>query len=158
MKVAFPQITATQANQVTTKQTATVLRKILEAGHKTTARRVKTYFHAAYEQARKINNDPAASKRHAPFNVKINPVPDVSSIPNSYGLDKTPLMSEVMREYGKVINVPGRERAFLRLPILLGGQRLEQLLRLKNEDVRPTQLSGKIPRDARAMCASFSLH
>lgn len=46
-------------------------------------------------------------------------------------------MPEVMREYWKVINVPGRESAFLRLHLLLGGQRVEQLLRLKNEDVRP---------------------
>ena len=137
VKVAFPKIAATQANQVTTEQISTVLRKILEAGYKTTARQVRAYLHAAYEQARKINNDPAASKRYAPFNVKINPVSDVSSIPNSYGVDKNPLMPEVMREYWKVINVPGRESAFLRLHLLLGGQRLEQLLRLKNEDVRP---------------------
>ncbi|AKP92226.1 tyrosine-type recombinase/integrase [Achromobacter ruhlandii] len=137
VKVAFPKIAATQANQVTTEQISTVLRKILEAGHKTTARQVRAYLHAAYEQARKINNDPAASKRYAPFNVKINPVSDVSSIPNSYGVDKNPLMPEVMREYWKVINVPGRESAFLRLHLLLGGQRLEQLLRLKSEDVRP---------------------
>lgn len=136
VKVAFPKIASTQASQVTTEQISTVLRKILEAGHKTTARQVRAYLHAAYEQARKINNDRAASKRYAPFNVKINPVSDVSSIPNSYGVDKNPLMPKVMREYWKIITVPGRESAFLRLHLLLGGQRLEQLLRLKNEDVQ----------------------
>lgn len=137
VKVAFAKIVATQANQVTTEQISTVLRKILEAGHKTTARQVRAYLHAAYEQVRKIKNNPAASKNYAPFNVKINPISDVSSLPNSYGVDKNPLMPETMREYWKVINVPGRESAFLRLYLLLGGQRVEQLLRLKNEDVRP---------------------
>src|SRR5690606_9282730 len=49
---------------------------------------------------------------------------------------KNPLMPEMMRAYWKEINVPGKEAAFLRLHLLLGGQRIEQLVRLKNDDVK----------------------
>ncbi|MBF6618275.1 MAG: integrase [Candidimonas sp.] len=137
VKAAFPDVSSTQANQVTTEQIATVLRKILGKGHKTTARQLRAYLHSAFEQARKIDRNPAASEKFAPFNVKHNPVTDVSSIPNSNGADKNPILPEMMRQYWKLISGPGKEAAFLRLHLLLGGQRLEQLIRLKNADITP---------------------
>lgn len=136
VKVAFPGVAATPASEVTSEQIASVLRKMLEAGHKTTARQLRAYLRSAFEHARQVENDASISKDFATFNIKHNPVADVANIANTRGVDKNPLMPEALREYWKLIDVPGKEAAFLRLHLLSGGQRLGQLIRLKRPDVK----------------------
>ncbi|OMS05159.1 hypothetical protein AQ736_06270 [Burkholderia pseudomallei] len=41
-----------------------------------------------------------------------------------------------MRRYWRIIDVPGEEAALLRLHLMLGGQRIEQFVRMRNEHVQ----------------------
>lgn len=136
LKAPFPKLAATQANKITTEQITDVLRPLISIGVRNTARKLKAYLHSAYEHALNAEDNAAASEEITKFKIKQNPVAGTRGIKQSRGADKKPLMPDQLRQYWKLIDVPGREAAILRLHFMLGGQRLEQFVRLKTEDVR----------------------
>jgi len=131
----FPEIADIAANKVSTEQIASILRPLLDAGKKNTARKLRSCLRVAYERAKNPEQNASVSAELAKFKIKTNPVADVKSVQQARGVDKNPLMPEAMKTYWKLIDVPGRNAALLRLHLMLGGQRPEQLVRLREEDV-----------------------
>lgn len=132
---SFPQVAGTQANKVTTEQITEVLRPLIVRGHKTTARKLKAYLSSAYERGLDPESNAAVSEEWMRFKLKNNPVASIRGIRLTRSADKNPLSVAEMREYWRLINAPGREAAVLRLHLMLGGQRLEQFVRMRSNHI-----------------------
>jgi len=135
VRTAFPAIADTTANKVSTEQISSLLRPLTDAGKKNTARKLRAYLHTAYDRAKNPEQNADVSPELAKFKIKTNPVSDVKNVRQSRGVDKKPLMPEAMKTYWKLIDVSGQKAALLRLHLMLGGQRLEQFVRLRAENV-----------------------
>ncbi|MFD4840962.1 hypothetical protein ACFWP0_25910 [Achromobacter sp. NPDC058515] len=136
LRLPFPEIAGTRANRVTSGQIADVLRPLSAADKQNTARKLKAYLSSAFEKAKNPEQNAAVSEELAKFKIRHNPVADVAGVRQSRGADKNPLMPEDMRAYWKLISVPGQEAALLRLHLMLGGQRIEQFVRMRREHVQ----------------------
>ncbi|QTB49361.1 integrase [Burkholderia pseudomallei] len=136
VRLAFPGVAETQASKVTSGQIADVLRPLSSVGKRNTARKLKAYLSSAYERAKNPEQNATVSEELAKFKIKYNPVSDVAGVRQSHGADKNPLMPDEMRRYWRIIDVPGEEAALLRLHLMLGGQRIEQFVRMRNEHVQ----------------------
>lgn len=131
----FPDIADTQANKITTEQILTILRKLKSEGKHTTARKLKAYVRSAFEKAIEASHSADNPEEFKKFKIKQNPITGISVSSPSHGVDKNALLLDEMCTYWNAINIPGRNAAFLRLHLLLGGQRIEQLIKLKNKNV-----------------------
>jgi len=122
------------ANEFTSRQAADLLRKIIEAGHTTTAVHVRRALHAAYQLARKAATDPSVSGAVVDLGVEVNPISGTASLSQFVRARERPALSNLelghlwleLTEGADALEVANR---FVRLSILLGGQRCLQLLR-----------------------------
>jgi len=135
VRTAFPKIANTTANKVSVEQISSILRPLIDAGKKNTARKLRVCLHAAYDMAKNSEQNADVPPELAKFKIKTNPVHDVKSVKQARGVDKKPLMPETMKTYWKLIDVPGKKAALLRLHLMLGGQRPEQFVRMRVDDV-----------------------
>lgn len=133
----WPDISALPATEVNEEQIADMMRKALDAGKGRTANKLRTYVRAAYQiakQAKTASTVPVAFKA---FKVNHNPAADTTPNAAANRADKNPLPMEEMRIYwGAIKGMPGFKGALLRLHLLTGGQRIEQLVRLKTADIK----------------------
>lgn len=128
------------ANVVTPKQIAAIVRTVVEAGKGRTAGQVRSLMHAAYELASKAELDSSVPPEALLFQIETNPVSSTGSM-SKYNKtrDRALTAAELGAFWRKLYSysdpVPLAARA-LRLDLLLGGQRGQQLLRLRRiEDV-----------------------
>ena len=131
-----PDLANTPANKVTAEQVADLLRGLSEAGKSRTAGKVRSYTRAAFEMARTAKLDHEVPVHFKAFEVKHNPAAETVAI--KLATDKNPLMPVHLRQYWKAIEkLPGVQGAALRLHLLTGGQRIEQLRLLVRANVKP---------------------
>lgn len=131
----WPELAALPANEVTEEQIADVLRKMIEVGKVTTAWGLRKMLRAAFQMAREAKTNPAVPLKFKGYALKFNPVNDVK-VAGGGGADMNPLTGEEMRAYWQSIkNLDTKAGAVLRLHLLTGGQRLEQLRLLKTADI-----------------------
>ena len=134
--VAFPDTASQPAADVTDEQVADMSRRLIEAGKERTANKLRAYMGAAYEVARKAKTNPKIPVAFKGYQVKHNPAAETSANSDANKADKNPLSADEMRTYWNCIkDLPGIKGAALRLHLLTGGQRIEQLVRLKSADV-----------------------
>lgn len=141
------------ACQVTGEEVTDLLRPLIEAGKSRTAMKLRAGLRSAYEMARTATMDSFLPPRFKAYGVKHNPAADTKAIRGDSA--KAPLFARDLRLYWQAIkDVPTFEAAVLRLHLLAGGQRLEQLCRLRSIDARPGEIQlfdpkgrpGKKPR------------
>ncbi|MCV2367319.1 site-specific integrase [Roseateles oligotrophus] len=133
---AFPDIACLPASEVTDEQIADMRRRLIEAGKERTANKLRAYMGAAYETARKAKTDPKIPVAFKGYEVKHNPAAETAANSESNKADKNPLSADEMRVYWNCIkDIGGIKGAALKLHLLTGGQRIEQLVRLKSADV-----------------------
>lgn len=132
---AYPDMATKSASDVTKAEIVAALRRLVEAGKRTTARKLRAYLRAAYACAVKADSDPNLPKRFADFRLTSNPVEHTAA--SKVRSDKNPLSLPDLRKYWQELkNELGVVGAALRLHLLSGGQRPAQLARLRAEDVR----------------------
>lgn len=119
-------IAALPACDITSRQVAEAVRRVLESGKTRTAASLRSYLHAAYSAARRAPFDPQLPAALIGFNVEANPVEPVATIPTRAG-NRT-LSAEELRAYLRHLNDTPIDCA-LRIALLAGGQRMAQLLR-----------------------------
>jgi integrase len=133
---AWPRQANALATELTADQVLDMLRRLLEAGKGRTANKLRSYLRAAYQCAldvRVVASIPLAFKA---FAVQVNPVAQTRRSPQYDRADKRPFTLAELRAYWRLIaDVPGTPAAVLRLHLLTGGQRIEQLVRLHAADV-----------------------
>ena len=134
---AWPTAAAMPADEVTQDQVLDMLRLLVQAGKGRTANKLRTYLRAAYQCAidvRVTATIPIAFKAYA---VTINPVAQTKRDARFDRADKRPLDLDEMRTYWRLIEKEqGMRGRCLRLHLLTGAQRIDQLVRLRWADVR----------------------
>lgn len=152
---AWPRIAALPANQVTGEQVADMMRRVIELGKGRTSNKLRSYVRAAYQTAKAARSKPSIPLKFKAYNVTHNPGADTEPDDSANKADKHPLSADELRNYWTIIkNMPGFKGAVLRLHLLTGGQRIEQLVNLRTENVRGDSITlfdgkgrpGKPPR------------
>ncbi len=132
----WPKLAALPANEITDEQVADVLRLIIEKGHARTAGKCRAFMAAAFETARKARTDAAVPVRFKDFSIRTNPASATAVPDGTREADKDPLSADEMRRYWRAIkDIDTPRGAMLRLHLLTGAQRMEQLVRLKTADI-----------------------
>lgn len=152
---AWPKIAALPANQVTSEQVADMMRKVLESGKGRTANKLRSYLRAAYQVALAARSKASIPLHFKDYCVTSNPGADTVPDESQNNSDKNPLSADELRAYWQIIKpMRGFVGAVLRLHLLTGGQRIEQLVNLKTADVTTDTITlfdakgrpGKAPR------------
>ena len=134
-----PRLANTAAALVTAEQVADLLRGLREAGKERTAGKLRSYCRAAFEMARTAKLSLLVPVHFKSYGVQHNPAAETVAI--KLVPDKNPLMPVHLRQYWQAIEpLLGVRGAVLRLHLLTGGQRIEQLRQL----VRPNVAEGAI--------------
>lgn len=134
---AWPKIAALPANQVTGEQVADMMRRVIQLGKGRTANKLRSYVRAAYQMAKASRSKASIPVEFKAFNVRSNPASDTEPDESANKADKNPLSAGELRTYWKAIkNIDGFPGALLRLHLLTGGQRLEQLVQLRTDDAQ----------------------
>ncbi|MGV1044738.1 tyrosine-type recombinase/integrase [Limnohabitans sp.] len=129
-----PVLANTAAALVTAEQVADLLRGLSEAGKERTAGKVRSYCRAAFEMARTSKLSLLVPVHFKSYGVQHNPAAETVAI--KLVPDKNPLMPVHLRQYWQAIEpLQGVRGAVLRLHLLTGGQRIEQLRQLVRTNV-----------------------
>ncbi|MDD2879254.1 MAG: integrase [Rhodoferax sp.] len=152
---AWPHIAMLPANTVTGEQIADMMRKVIENGKARTANKLRSYIRAAYQVALAARSKASIPLHFKAYNVRSNPGADTVPDESANKADKNPLSADELRAYWQVIKpMPGFIGAVLRLHLLTGGQRIEQLCCLLTANVASDTITlfdgkgrpGKAPR------------
>lgn len=128
------EIAETPANQITSHQIATLVRKVREAGKERTAGILRSYLSAAFNAAKRAPFDSALPADLIPFAIEHSPVDAIPSIASNRG--QRTLSANELRTYIAALGDTLPDRA-LKLALYAGGQRMAQLLRAKVSDYDP---------------------
>ena len=152
---AWPKVAALPANQVTGEQIADMMRRVIELGKARTSNKLRSYIRAAFQTAKAARSKASIPVRFKSYNVTHNPGADTEPDESANKADKRPLTAEELRSYWQAIKTaPGFRGAVLRLHLFTGGQRIEQLVNLRTENVSSNSITlfdgkgrpGKPPR------------
>ena len=152
---AWPSVAELPANQVTSEQVADMMRRLIECGKGRTANKLRSYVRAAFQTAKTAKTKPSIPIAFKQYAVTYNPAAETSPDETQNRPDKNPLSLDDMRTYWQHIkDMDGFKGAVLRLHLLTGGQRIEQLVQLKTTDIQPDSITlhdgkgrpGKPPR------------
>jgi len=119
------------AREITRAQVTEIIRLVREKGKDRTAGILRAYVHAAYELAMATETDSAALAGFIPFGVEVNPCRGIKAIPVSAG-ERVLSMEELTRYLAALDNRPSD--IALKVALLAGGQRMEQLLKATPAD------------------------
>jgi integrase len=151
----WPKVAGLPARDVTTEQVADMMRRALELGRGRTANKLRSYVRAAYQTAWESKVKSRIPVRFKAYRVTGNPAADTRPDETANKPDKRPLSAEELRTYWQIIGeIPGLKGAVLRLHLLTGGQRIEQLVNLKTANTSRDSITlhdakgrpGKPPR------------
>ncbi|MDG5973729.1 phage integrase/recombinase [Hydrogenophaga taeniospiralis CCUG 15921] len=135
---AWPQVAQLPAKDVTGEQFADMMRTLIEAGKGRTANKLRSYARAAYQTAKAAKSKPSIPVAFKAYGVTTNPVAETEPDESANKPDKHPLSADEMRAYWQAIKeLEGFKGAALRLHLLTGGQRIEQLVNLRTADIAP---------------------
>lgn len=132
----WPEIAGLPANEVTDEQIADMMRRLHEAGHKRTANKLRSYAAAAYAKGKAARSDATVPIAFKLFKIKHNPAKETVPDVGANKADKDPLSVMELRRYWRGIRrMEGSKGGVLRLHLLTGAQRIEQLMNLKTADI-----------------------
>ena len=129
---AWPKIAEKPATEVRSDDILDILRRLIERGHGRTANKLRAYLRAAYQCAIDVRAVATLPVAFRAFQIESNPVANTKRDPAFDTADKRPMSAEELRAYWDFIKrIDGPRGAFLRLHLLTGGQRVQQLIRLR---------------------------
>lgn len=139
---AWPEIAQAPAAELTQEQVVDMLRLVVEQSKGRTSNKLRTYLRAAYQCAVDVWVTAAIPLAFKKYNVRANPVANTRRDGSFDRSDKNPLTADELRLYWRLIEkLPDLRGRCLRVHLLTGGQRIEQLVRLHWSDVRPDQIT-----------------
>lgn len=133
---AFPDLSAQPARTITARDVVAMLRRLTEQGKGRTAGKLRSYLRAAYSLALRAELDPEAPADLIRFDLTANPVAPTDAL-GAHNRARDRVLSESeLRAFWMALGAESQNtRDALRLALLLGGQRLQQLLRAEAADV-----------------------
>jgi len=133
----WPAIAALPAQEATGDHFADMMRALIQVGKGRTANKLRSYTRAAFQTAKAARSKPSIPATFKNYGITVNPVADTEPDTSQNLPDKHPLRLDDLRTYWEIIKpMPGIKGALLRLHLLTGGQRIEQLVALKTADLR----------------------
>ncbi|MBL8325623.1 MAG: integrase [Rubrivivax sp.] len=153
---AWPKIADKPAAEVKAEDVLDILRRLVERGHGRTANKLRAYLRAANQCAIDVRAVATLPVAFRAFQIEVNPVASTKRDPAFDTADKRPMSAEELRTYWAFIKrIDGPRGAFLRLHLLTGGQRVQQLIRLRWLDTTADAITiydgkGRPGRPARA--------
>lgn len=132
-------IAAKAARMVSPEDIADLMRRIHTSGKTRTANKARSYIRAAYETAKGARLDSTIPAAFKDYGVIINPAAETRVAKAAGGKRRSirALDLDGFRTYWRIVKgIEGQRGALLRLHLLTGGQRLDQLVRLAPEDIR----------------------
>ena len=141
VKEPWPAIAAKPAKDVTSDEFADMMRRVFEAGKGRTANKLRSYARAAYQAAKAAKTNATIPLKFKGYGITVNPVAETAADETANKPAKHPLTAQEMRAYwGAIRDLPGFKGAVLRLHVLTGAQRIEQLARLRTADIRADEI------------------
>jgi len=128
------------AAELTAEQATDMIRRVVEAGHMTTASHLRQLLQAAYNMAKTGSRNAMAPAAFKEFCISTNPITDTASLKRAMVARERPALSKLELGHMWLDLIDSRHdlsvvvRA-IRLTFLLGGQRCLQLLRCKLSDL-----------------------
>jgi integrase len=139
---AWPELANLPANQITSEQIADTMRRVTELGKGRTSNKLRSYLRAAYQTARAARSKASIPIKFKSYGVTHNPAADTAPDESQNRSDKNPLSLAELRAYWRAIkSAPEFRGAVLRLHLLSGGQRIEQLVRLRTADIAKASIT-----------------
>jgi integrase len=133
---AWPEVAHQPANRITAEQVADMMRVVIEKGKGRTANKLRSYIRAAFQTAKAARSKPSIPVHFKAYAVTANPAAETEPDESANKADKNPLSGADLRRYWSAIKpLPGLRGAVLRLHLLTGGQRIEQLVNLRTGNV-----------------------
>ena len=133
---AWPDVAAMPAKDVPGERFADMMRRLIDAGKGRTANKLRSYCRAAYQTAKAAKSRPSIPVSFKCFGITVNPVADTEPDEAQNRADKRPLdVGELKIYWGAIKKMPGFRGALLRLHLLTGGQRIEQLVNLRTANI-----------------------
>lgn len=133
----FPDVAAAPAREFTPDQLTDILRVVKAStpvGRQ--ANKLRSYIGSAFEKAVMARSDHTIGVGFKDFNLTINPVRSTKRDKKADRSAKNAMTLAELRAHFKALQrEKGPRAALCRLHILLGGQRMQQLVRLRGEDV-----------------------
>lgn len=129
-------LAATPAAQVAPEALRDELARLVDAGKLRTAAKLRSYVRAAYALAMRARFDAALGQRFGTFRIDVNPAARLPAIASVRARDVT-LSREELREYWQRLQQrpAGAARDAAIAALLLGGQRIAQVVRLRARDI-----------------------
>lgn len=131
---------AVPAREFTSKQATALIRKVVEAGKGRTAAKLRSYLRAAYALAQGAETNAEAPADLVLFGIETNPVAATGAL-STFNKERNVVLTEP--ELGEFMRLLKESRAVqfddalaaIELSVLLGGQRVAQVLRLEVQDL-----------------------
>lgn len=137
VKEPWPAVAKLPAKEITGEQIGDMMRRVADAGKGRTANKLRSYVRAAYQTARAARSKASIPVHFKYYEIMQNPAVDTEPDESQNRAKKHPLLEDDMRRYWRQIeSTPGFRGAVLTLHFLTGGQRIEQLVRLRTEHIR----------------------
>ena len=112
------------------------MRRVSELRKGRTANKLRSFARAAYQTARAARSKASIPVHFKAYNVVGNPAADTEPDESQNKADKKPLTADHLCACWQAIKrAPGFKGAALRLHLLTGGQRIEQLVNLHSSNV-----------------------
>lgn len=143
------------ANQVSGEDIADMMRALASSGKGRTSNKLRSYIRAAFQTAKAAKTKASIPANFKGYEVTHNPATDTEPDESFNKPDKNPLTNCELKKYWQLIkDVPGLKGAILRLHVLTGGQRIEQLVKLRINDISEDRITlwdskGKPSKGAR---------
>ena len=131
-----PALAATKAAEITTDDVMGILTAIVDAGHKTTVNRVRSYLRAAFAFGIGSATNPLLASKAKGFRLRSNPVAGTQPVAQFESTSDRVLTEAELTELLRAIQASDKPAAnCAELSLRLGGQRISQLLETKPTDV-----------------------
>ena len=136
IKNSCPRLWKKAANEVTKEDCKLIFNKLIRVGKRRQADKVRSYIKSAYSAAIDADNDADMPEIFQQLKLQDNPARDLKKVKGSSNARSRALSLKELRNYWQRLEkLQEPKKSILKLHILTGGQRQQQLLRLSLSDV-----------------------
>lgn len=132
----WPNLWSKPAADITLDDGLDIVSRLVKAGTRREAAKVRSYLRGAFSAAIRARQDPSGLPALRALRIAANPMSDLVTITGASKVRDRVLSVVELRAYWKRIEfLPGADGAMLRFHLLTGGQRVDQLARATIADV-----------------------
>ncbi len=135
VELAFPDLWARVADSLEAEDLLEPVARLVRAGKKREAGKLRSYLRAAYAAAVSSRTDPAAPAELRALKIRSNPAASLATVKGSIKARNRALTApELVAYWRRLQELPDPHRSLLMVHLLTGAQRVEQLARLTLPD------------------------